>query len=182
MSSLPLARNETVAADGVISSTLLNDIQDCIVGAKHGSIVKRIGAAEMNCSDASLFTPLDMAFELAASTGSQTVMADLGLPVGARVTLVKVICLCTAATAGAITAAWKKATHLVGAAVGAVVPVDVVAAVGSAATANVVLAVTLTPASPVVIGANEVHAVSMVLSNSAGNKLVFAVEVTYEKP
>lgn len=45
---LPTSRDENLVALAKVKSSLLNNLQDCIVGGKHGSIVKVVGATAMH--------------------------------------------------------------------------------------------------------------------------------------
>lgn len=180
--TLPLTRDETAAANGMVSSSLLNDLQDCHIGGKHGALVLNVGPGSAIVDDIVMMAPTSVAIVRAAAAAAANAWFDIDLPVGAVITQVKVICTCTAATLNAVTATWKKTLTVVGGAIGTAAASVVVAAVGSAATANTLLAITLTPGAPVTIAANEKHGILCVFSNSAGDKGVYRIEVSYYKP
>ena len=95
MPPLPTSRDVTLVADAEVPSSLLNNLQDCIVGGKHGAKTKTLAAATANANATSGFqyaatagSGNDELWESLAST-DETVVVPLNLDVGDRLVSVK---------------------------------------------------------------------------------------------
>lgn len=187
--ALPITRFETAAPGALVKSALMNEIQDCIVGGKHGVLTRYLGFTEI----------VEVTFDRDAAWGPSNAptwtiptmdtyawrfAAQLGNP-GDQIYDVRLIALCTAATAGAFVAQWVKTRAAVGATVGGGFTgafASVVGPVSSPATANTVLSIALTPGAPVLIDDDELHELQIDVPILAGDKVIYRVEIDYSRP
>jgi hypothetical protein len=184
---IPVSRDETAVAGATIKSSLLNNLQDAIVDGKHGLVTRYLGFAEI----AEATADLDAAWgagqapqwQVPAADGARRFTATLGKP-GDRIYEVRVLCLQTVGTVDAITAEWVKTTVTVGATTGGGFTggsTSVAGPEGTTVTANTVLALTLT--ATVTIANDELHEVQIdVPAGNPGDKVIFRVEVDYDRP
>lgn len=88
--ALPLSRNRTNAPGSQIFSADLNDLQDCIVGGKHGQITRRFGPSAITTTDPSL-VPITIGSGYVQNTsGASSFICALSLPLGAVITGIRV--------------------------------------------------------------------------------------------
>jgi hypothetical protein len=186
--ALPTTREETAAPGALAKSATFNAIQDCIVGKKHGLVTRYIGFSEIGESSgarAATYGPT-VTSQYTVPSGDAAAwrfLATLGNP-GDRIHEVRVICLVVSAVAGAFVCEWVKTVAAVG---DAYPPFDgtfdsVEGPVSSPATANVVLAVTLTPAVPVLLAVDELHEMKIDCPIVAADRVLYRIEVDYDRP
>lgn len=92
--ALPTTRDETAVAAAQVKSAMLNNIQDCIVGGKHGSITRVIpiscGQAQYTATPPSVAT--DFYINANGDYAGRTGKVVVGIPclIGERVTAIRV--------------------------------------------------------------------------------------------
>lgn len=183
--ALPTSRDITCVAGTPISSALLNKLQDMAIGGKHGAVTtihSAVGAgALVGFVSTTILAPAFPVLQCPTTTVGTAWFALTALPVGARVTAVRLVVLASSGAASDISALLDQISAPVGVALGSIVTTNPVATVNSAATVNT-QTITLTPASPVVITASDMLAVRIGAANSAGTKTIFRVEVDHSNP
>lgn len=86
---LPTTRDQTIASAGVIPSSVLNDLQDCIVGAKHPSIAHWQAVAGGTAAANSPFNAASRGYLCSVNTNVSTGVTDIPVMaprVGTRIT------------------------------------------------------------------------------------------------
>lgn len=184
--TLPTSRNESYI-DNVtpIPAKTMNDLQDCIIGAKYGLRTAihspAAAAALVGFVAQTILAPAALVLEAPASTGSSAWLNIPGLVAGDRVFAVRLIGRAANGAASDFNALLNQITAPSGVAIGSVVTTNPVATLNSAATTNL-QTLTMTPASPIVLAATDILVVRMGAAATAGAKTMYRIEVDYDHP
>jgi hypothetical protein len=80
--ALPLTRNETATPASPVKSGTTNDIQDCIIGGKHGDVEEAIPGCFLNSNGNTTYSTVNGSI---STTGAANIVGPIPLKVGDRI-------------------------------------------------------------------------------------------------